>query len=133
MSWAKSLREQFKEWEIEKERMESRYDKKVRLVESREDSARFWEKKLEEKETDLDNRESAVMSREFDLSTKEEELYSEAYKFRRDYCCDHKVRLIFVVFLFFIVVFRTVVMGKVLHPVHSVTSVGMRATDVDIL
>ena len=91
------MREEFKEWEAEKNRIESRYDKKIWLVESREDSARFWEKKLEEKETDLDNRESAVMSRELDLSAKEEELYSEAYQFRREYRCDHKVRLIFVV------------------------------------
>ena len=97
MSWAKSLREQFKEWEIEKERMESRYDKKIRLVESWEDSARFWEKKLEEKENDLDERESSLMSRELDLSAKKEELYSEAYQLRREYRCDYKVRLIFVV------------------------------------
>ena len=34
------------------------------------------------------------MSRELDLSAKAEELYLEAYQFRRDYRCDHKVRLI---------------------------------------
>ena len=86
------MREEFKEWEAEKNRIESRYKKKIRLVEAREDSARFWEKKLEDKEYDLDEREAAVMSRELDLSAKEEQLYSEAYQFRRDYRCDHKVR-----------------------------------------
>ena len=42
MTWERSMRVEFKEWENEKNRIEARYDKKFRLVESREDSARFW-------------------------------------------------------------------------------------------
>ena len=51
------MREEFKEWEAEKDRIESRCEKKIRIVESREDSLRFWEKNLEDKENDLDERE----------------------------------------------------------------------------
>ena len=63
MTWERSLREEFFKWESEKNRIEGCYDKKIRLVESREDSARFWEKKLDEKESIPDERESAVRSR----------------------------------------------------------------------
>ena len=93
LRWERSLRELFKEWGAEKDRIESCCEKKIRIVESREDSLRFWEKDLEDKAIDLDERESAVMSRELELSSKEEQLYSEAYQFRQDYQCDHMVRL----------------------------------------
>ena len=85
LRWERSLRGEFKEWEAEKDCVESRCEEKIRIVESHQDSLRFWERALEDKENDLDERESAVMSRELDLSSKEEQLYSEAYQFRRDY------------------------------------------------
>ena len=72
--------------------MESHCKEKIRIVESREDSLRFWERDLEYKAIELEDRESAVMSRELDLSAKEEQLYSNAYQFPQDYRCDYKVR-----------------------------------------
>ena len=104
MTWERSLREEVREWESKKNRIEAHYDKKLCLVESREDCARFWERKLDEKESILDERESAVRSKELELSAKEEDLYSEAYHFRREYRCDHKVRL-FVCCLFYYILF----------------------------
>ena len=53
---------------------------------------RFWERDLEDKAIELEERESAVMSRELEFSNKEEQLFSEAFQFRRDYHCNHKVR-----------------------------------------
>ena len=44
--------------------MESRCEEKIRIIESREDSLRFWERDLEDKAIELEERESAVMSRE---------------------------------------------------------------------
>ena len=93
MTWERSMREEFKEWEAKKDCVEARCEEKIRIVESHQDSLRFWERALEDKENDLDERESAVMARELDLSSKEEQLYSEAYQFRQEYRCDHKVRL----------------------------------------
>ena len=101
-------------------------------MESHEDSARFWEKKLEEKENNLDERESAVMSRELELSAKEEELYSEAYQFRRDYRCDHKV-MFSCLFLLYMLIFRIVLMEKPRHLDPSVISVEIRATGMGIM
>ena len=72
--------------------MESLCEEKIRIVESREDNLRFWEMDLEDKANELEERESAVMSRELNFSNKEEQLYSEAFQFCRDYRCNHKVR-----------------------------------------
>ena len=79
LRWERSLRHEFKEWEAEKDRIESRCEEKIRIVESREDSLRFWERDLEDKAIELEERESAVMSRELELSNKEERFYSEAF------------------------------------------------------
>ena len=87
MTWERSLREEFREWENDKNRYEAHYDKKVRLVEAREDSACFWERDLDEKESLLAEHKSAIRSKELELSAKKEDLYSDAYNFRQEYCC----------------------------------------------
>ena len=92
LRWERSLRFQCKEWEAEKDRAESLCEEKIRIVESREDSLRFWERDLEFKAMELDDRESAVMARELDYSKMEEQIQSDAFKLRRDYRCLHKVR-----------------------------------------
>ena len=92
LRWECSLRFQCKEWEAEKDRAESRCEEKIRIVENREDSLRFYERDLEFKAMELDDRESAVMARELDYSNKEEQIHSGAFRFRRDYRCIHKVR-----------------------------------------
>ena len=71
--------------------MESLCKEKIRIVESREDSLRFWERDLEFKAMELNDRESAVMSRELEYSNKEEQLYSDAFHFRCNRC-NNKVR-----------------------------------------
>ena len=92
LRWERLLRYQCKEWEAEKDRIESRCEKKVRIFESREDSLRFFERDLEFKAIELDDRESAVMARELDYSKMEEQISSDAFKLRRDYRSIHKVR-----------------------------------------
>ena len=57
LRWERSLRFQCKEWEAEKDRMESLCEEKIRIVESREDSLHFWEKDLEFKALELDDTE----------------------------------------------------------------------------
>ena len=52
--------------------MESLCEEKIRIVESREDSLQFWERDLEFKAMELDDRESAVMARDLEYSNNEE-------------------------------------------------------------
>ena len=47
LRWERSLRFQCKEWEAEKDRVESCCKEKIRIVESREDCLRFYERDLE--------------------------------------------------------------------------------------
>ena len=63
------------------------------MVNARENDALSWEKDLAERKSLLVEREEAVRAKEIELSNKEEDLYSEAYNFRREYCCDHQVSL----------------------------------------
>ena len=101
ITWERSLREELREWENDKNCYEARYDSKVRLLDAREDSALYWERALDERESHLDEREAAIRAKEMELSTKEEDLYSEAYNFRQEYRCDHKVSL-FCLFVYLV-------------------------------
>ena len=91
LTWEQSLREEYRDWESDKSRWESRYDKRINLVSAREVSALAWEKELTEHEGHLVGREEAIRSREMDLAGKEEKLLSDAYKFRRDLRHSHQV------------------------------------------
>ena len=93
MTLERSLREEIREWENDKNRYEACYDSKVRLLDAREDSALYWERALDERESLLDERNAAIRAKEMELSTKEKDLYSEAYNFCWEYRCDHKVSL----------------------------------------
>ena len=76
LTWEQSLREEYCDWESDKNRYEARYDKKVRLVIARENDALSWKKVLAERKSLL-----------VELSNKEEDLYSEAYNFHQEYHC----------------------------------------------
>ena len=91
LTWEQSLREEYKDWESDKARWETRFDKKMNMVSAREVSALAWEKELTEREGHLAGREEAIRSREMDLAGKEEKLLSDAYKFCRYLRCSHQV------------------------------------------
>ena len=93
MRWERTLRVQAREWEAEKERAVSLSDEKIRIVEAREDSLRFYEKDLEYKSLELDDRESGVVAREQDYNKMVDDVQSEAFKLRRDYRCLYKVMM----------------------------------------
>ena len=135
LRWERSLRYQCKEWEAEKDRIVSHCEEKIRIVESQEDSLRFWERDLEFKAMELDDRESAVMARELEYSNKEEQIYSDAFRFRRDYHCNHKVRFVcystLVISVGFRIVWIEMVMDQLLD--HSKISVGMITIRPDTL
>ena len=46
LTWEQSLREEYRDWESDKSRWESCYDKRINLVSAREASALAWEKEL---------------------------------------------------------------------------------------
>ena len=93
LRWERSLRFQAKEWEAEKDRAEALAEEKIQIVEAREDSLRYYEKDLEFKALELDDRESSVVARELDYNKMVDQVQSDAFKLRRDYRCLHKVLL----------------------------------------
>ena len=97
MRWERTLKVQAREWEAEKERAVSLYDEKIRIVEACEDSLRYHEKDLEFKALELEEREESVLARERDYNQLVDDVQSEAFKFRKEYRCRHKVFMIFVV------------------------------------
>ena len=83
-------------------------EEKIRIVEACEDSLRFREKDLEFKALELDERENSVLARERDYNQLVDDVQSEAFKFRKEYRCRHKVVMIFVLVLFISYCFRIV-------------------------
>ena len=62
-------------------------------MEACEDSLRYYEKDLEYKALELDDRESGVVVCERDYNKLVDDVQSEAFKLRQDYRCLHKVML----------------------------------------
>ena len=89
--WERTLQIQAREWEAEKERVVSRFEEKVRIVESRENSLLYQERDLESKDLDLNKREDCVLARERDYNQLVNDVQSEAFRFRREYRFRHKV------------------------------------------
>ena len=81
---------------------------------------------MAKRESHLADREEAVRAREIELANKEEDLLSEAYKFRREFRCDHQVCL-YCVFLFCLFCLFRIVL-TVLDLVVSVIFPGMRVS-----
>ena len=93
LRWERTLRVQAREWEAEKDRAVALAEEKIRIVEARKDSLRYYEKDLEYKALELDDRESGVVARERDYNKLVDDVQSEAFKLRRDYRCLYKVML----------------------------------------
>ena len=60
LTWEQSLCEEYRDWESDKSRWESRYDKRIKLVSAREADALAWEKDLTEREGLLAGHEEAI-------------------------------------------------------------------------
>ena len=91
LNWEQSLCEEYWDWEGDKARWETRFDKRIDKVSEREISALACEKELTKPEGHLAGREGAICSREMDLAGREEKLLAGAYKFCRDLLCCHQV------------------------------------------
>ena len=79
------------EWDAEKERVVSLFEKKVRLVESRENSILYQERDLEAMDMELNEREDCVLAKERDYNQPVDDVQAEAFRFCREYRFRHKV------------------------------------------
>ena len=96
LRWERTLKVQAREWEAEKERAVSLSEEKICIVEAHEDSLRYHEKDLGYKALELEEREESVLACERDYNQLVDDVQSEAFKLRKEYCCHHKVVMIFV-------------------------------------